>query len=112
MYSAAKHGVLGLMRSLHLPCLTAGIRVGVIHPWFADTAIVPSYVKVALAGIPLTPVTRIAGAIVCAATDSDMETSGCPWLLPDDGYVFRLEKEELKEGVYGMIDARAQAALR
>lgn len=110
MYSASKHGVLGFMRSLYLPCLHEGIRVGIIHPWFADTAIVPIYVKVALAGIPLTPIDRVAGAIFYAATDPDMETSGCPWLLPDDGYVFRLEREHLKEGVYKMIDSRTEAA--
>lgn len=40
-----------------------------------------------------------------------METSGCPWLLPDDGYVFRLDRENLKQGVYGMIDQRAKAAI-
>jgi len=110
MYSASKHAVLGFMRSLHLPCQEAGIRVGVIHPFFADTSILPIHVKIFLAGVPLTPTQRIAGAIFCAATDSDMETSGCPWLLPDDGYVFRLPREKLKYGVYDMIDSRAKAA--
>ena len=110
MYSASKHGVLGFMRSLHLPCLHEGIRVGVIHPWFADIATVPIVVKAALAGIPLTPVERVAGAIVYAATDPDMETSGCPWLL-HDGHMVRLEREQLKEGVYKMIGARTKVAL-
>jgi hypothetical protein len=64
-----------------------------------------------MAGIPLTPVDRVAGAIFYAATDPNMETSGCPWLLPDDGYVFLLEKEQLKEGVYKMVNARTRAAL-
>jgi hypothetical protein len=96
------------MRSLYLPCLQDGIRVAVIHPWFADTTILSTAVKVFLAGIPLTPVERVAGAIFYAASDPDMETSGCPWLLPDDGYVFRLDKEQLKEGVYKMIDERAK----
>jgi hypothetical protein len=77
----------------------------------ADTAIIPISVKIGMAGIPLTPIERVAGAIFYAATDPDMETSGCPWLLPDDGYVFRLEREHLKEGVYEMIDTRARAAL-
>ena len=47
-----------------------------------------------------------------AATDPDMGTSGCTWLLPDDGYVFRLEREELTEGVYRMINARVDAAVK
>jgi NAD(P)-dependent dehydrogenase (short-subunit alcohol dehydrogenase family) len=35
LYSASKHAILGFMRSLYLPCLKDGIRVAVIHPWFA-----------------------------------------------------------------------------
>jgi len=111
LYSASKHAVLGFMRSIYPLCLAHGIRVGVIHPFFVDTTIVPIGVKVAMAGIPLTPVERVAGAIFYAATDPDMETSGCPWLLPDDGYVFRLDREQLKEGVYEMIGARTRAAM-
>jgi hypothetical protein len=111
LYTAAKHGVLGFMRSIYPSCHSQGIRVATIHPWFANTALVPTIVKVFLAGIPLTPIERVAGAIVCAATDPHMETSGCTWLLPDGGYVFRLEREQLKEGVYRIIDARVKAAV-
>jgi len=111
LYSASKHAVLGFMRSIHPQCLASGIRVGVVHPFFVDTTIVPLSVKIGMAGIPLTPVDRVAGAIFYAATDPNMETSGCPWLLPDDGYVFLLEKEQLKEGVYKMVNARTRAAL-
>ena len=112
MYSVAKHGVLGFMRSIDPSCRSQGIRVATIHPWFANTAIVPTIARVFLAGIPLAPIERVAGAIVHAATDPDMETSGCTWLLPDDGYVCRLEREQLKEGVYGVIDARAKATVK
>jgi hypothetical protein len=63
-------------------------------------------VKLFLAGLPLTPVPRIAGAVFRAATDPDDATSGCPWLLPDDGPVIRVEKEALRAGVYEMLDAR------
>jgi len=106
MYSAAKHGVLGVMRSLDPLLALDDIRTNAIHPWFADTAIVPTIMRLAIAGIPLTPVDRIAGAFFYAATDPDMKTSGCPLLLPDDGPVFRLDKEELREGVYGLVNAR------
>lgn len=34
-YTASKHSVLGVMRSIHASCLLDGIRVGVIHPFFA-----------------------------------------------------------------------------
>lgn len=99
------------MRSLYKPCTHENIRVAVIHPFFVATAIVPDYIKVALAGVPLTPVERVAGTIFCAATDADMETSGCPWVLLDDGLVLRLEREILKEGVYKIMDERAKKAL-
>jgi NAD(P)-dependent dehydrogenase (short-subunit alcohol dehydrogenase family) len=112
LYTATKHAVLGLMRSLSLKFGRDGIRIGCIHPFFADTAIVPDAFKAYLAGIPKTPVERIACAIMYAATDTDMETSGAAWLLPDNGPVFLVEKEAFKMGVYKMIDARANALLK
>ena len=111
-YSGSKHAVLGVMRSLH-PILEAkGIRVGCVHPFFADTAIVPLPVKLAMAGIPLTPVSRIAGAYFCAATNPDWSTNGSAWLLLDNGPVFMLPKEEFKMGVYKMLDDRVNSVLR
>jgi hypothetical protein len=77
-----------------------------------DTGIVPLPAKVILSGIPLTPVSRIAGAIFYAATDIDMETSGSAWLLPDDGPVFRVGKEDFKLGIYEMIDQRKNALFK
>jgi hypothetical protein len=59
-----------------------------------------------LAGLPMTPVPRIAGAVIRAATDPDIATSGCPWVLPDDGPVIRVEKEALREGVYELLNRR------
>ncbi|KAF6763116.1 hypothetical protein DFP72DRAFT_874743 [Ephemerocybe angulata] len=112
LYSCSKHAILGLMRSLTKPLAFKGIRVAVIHPFFADTNILPTAVKLFLAGIPLVPVTRVAGAIFYAATDPDPETNGSCWLLPDDGPVFLLKKEELKLGVYEMIDSRVNAAFK
>jgi len=111
MYAASKHAILGLMRSLHIPLEMQGIRISVIHPFFADTSIVPIPVKLFLAGIPLTPVPRIAGAIFYSATDPDTATNGCAWLLPDDGPVFLVPREEFKLGVYKMIDERANSLL-
>lgn len=75
----------------------------------SDTGIVPVPIKVFLAGIPKTPVSRIAGAIFYAATDRDEKSSGSAWLLVDDGPVFMVPKEEFKQGVYKMIDERANA---
>jgi len=109
MYSASKHAVLGAMRSIHPSMEQKGIRVGSIHPFFADTGILPIHVKMILAGIPKVPVSRVAGAIFHAATDTDQKSSGSAWLLVDDGPVFMIPKEEFKQGVYKMIDDRANA---
>jgi len=68
--------------------------------------------KIILVGIPLATVPRIAGAIFYSATNPDPETSGNAWLIPDNGPVFRVPKEELKLGVYKMIDDRANAGLK
>jgi hypothetical protein len=69
-------------------------------------------VKILLAGLPLTPVPRIAGAVFRAATDPDIATSGCPWVLPDDGPVIRVEKEAFRAGVYEAISRRMLRAFR
>jgi len=74
-----------------------------------DTGIVPIPVKLDLAGIPKTPVSRVAGAIFYAATDTDEKSNGSAWLLVGDGPVFMVPKEEFKQGVYQMIDDRANA---
>ncbi|KAH9958150.1 hypothetical protein BC827DRAFT_618906 [Russula dissimulans] len=105
-YTASKHGVLGLMRALDPIVSKDNIRTAVIHPWFADTSILDLPVKILLAGLPLTPVPRIAGAVFRAATDPDVATSGCPWVLPDDGPVIRVEKEALRAGVYQLLEKR------
>jgi len=106
IYAASKHAVLGLMRGIDPTLRQYGIRTATIHPWYADTNILPISAKILLAGVPLASVPRVAGAILCSATDPDMETSGSAWTLLDHGPVMRLEKEILKEGVYGIMDAR------
>lgn len=59
--------------------------------------------KVLIAGIPLVPIKRVGGAIILAATDRDMSSTGAAWLLPDGGPLFRLEKEVIRGGVYDVI---------
>jgi short-subunit dehydrogenase len=34
-YSASKHGIVGFMGAMHLPCRAKGIHIGTICPWFA-----------------------------------------------------------------------------
>ncbi|ORY77364.1 hypothetical protein BCR37DRAFT_382878 [Protomyces lactucae-debilis] len=49
-YTAAKHGMLGLMRSLRRTSPAEGVRVNSIHPWFVKTGIIDAKVKLVLAG--------------------------------------------------------------
>jgi len=73
-----------------------------------DTDIVPYSYKLSMAGIPLVPVPRVAGAIFYAASSPDPSTSGSSyWCHP--GPVFRIPREEFKLGVYKMIDEQANA---
>lgn len=59
----------------------------------------------------MTPVPRIAGAVFRAATDPNAVTSGCPWVLPDDGPVIRVEKEALRAGVYEILGRRIRRSI-
>ncbi|KIK69270.1 hypothetical protein GYMLUDRAFT_35336 [Collybiopsis luxurians FD-317 M1] len=111
-YTASKHAVLGLMRSLDPFLSLQNIRIACITPFFADTNILPTVVKVALIGVPLTPVPRIAGAIFYAASHPDPATSGCGYVLPDNGPVFKVPREEFKAGVYKLLDDRANSMLQ
>jgi NAD(P)-dependent dehydrogenase (short-subunit alcohol dehydrogenase family) len=45
MYSASKHAILGFMRSLYIPCFQEGIRVAVIHPWFAGSSYMATVIR-------------------------------------------------------------------
>ncbi|KAI0293183.1 hypothetical protein B0F90DRAFT_1764067 [Multifurca ochricompacta] len=82
------------------------------HPLGCHSPLVRGYVdprapnQVDSRRYPVDAVPRIAGAIFLTATDPDPATSGCPWVLPDDGPVIRLEKESLRNGVYKMMDER------
>jgi hypothetical protein len=60
----------------------------------------------------MTPIERVAGAIFYAASGTDEALDGACVMLPDEGPVFRIEKELLKEGVYEMISRRVQRAFR
>ena len=59
-----------------------------------------------IVGIPLVPIERVGGAIILAATDRDMSSTGAAWLLPDSGPLLRLEKEVITGGVYDVISNR------
>jgi len=130
MYSASKHAVLGLARSVAVAVKKRNIRVNVIHPFFSGRSLciaprrntepeectatgildVPNLVF--LAGIPMVPVNRIAATTVYAATHPDIETTGSVFTLIDDGSVLQLENEIIKGGVYDIVSARAARVTR
>jgi len=112
LYSATKHSMLGLMRALHVDLRPHGIRVGIIHPWFAETNIITPEWKDYLTGIPLTPVSRVAAAIVYASTDPDTRTAGYVWMLPDDQPLLRIGREQLTEGVYRLINDKLRERIK
>ena len=108
---------IGFVLALYAP----GLRVGHIRfssssvlITIVDTPIVSSGFKLFMAGIPLTPIARIGGAIFKAATDVDPETSGGVYTIPDHGETFRLNRAQLRlyEGVYKLINDRARYVLR
>jgi len=106
LYTASKHAVLGLMRSLSV---NAPLRLACVHPFFVSTNIVDPIALLFLSGIPKNTVQRVAGTIFYAATNPDENTNGAAWILADDGETLMAVKEELKMGVYKMIDRRVNS---
>jgi NAD(P)-dependent dehydrogenase (short-subunit alcohol dehydrogenase family) len=126
-YSMSKHAVLSLSRSLAARYKKAGIKVASVHPWFSgacslaglllcadvqartDTVMVPDTLRRLLHGMPYTPITSVAGAVLHAATDPDVDrTAGCTYTLPDDGPVVR-EDYYTGSGLLAELFARMDA---
>jgi NAD(P)-dependent dehydrogenase (short-subunit alcohol dehydrogenase family) len=95
-YAAAKHGILGLTRTVALECATKGIRVNAVCPGFVDT---PMLNRAGITAQPellarvtnLEPVKRlarpeeIAAAVIWLCSDESSFVTGHP-LLVDGGY--------------------------
>jgi NAD(P)-dependent dehydrogenase (short-subunit alcohol dehydrogenase family) len=65
LYSANKHAVVGLARSLGPPLAEQGIRFNAICPGFAETPIIdPLREMIATAGVPIIPAEQVAAAVV------------------------------------------------
>ena len=69
IYSASKHGVVGLFRSLRISApLSHGVRINMLHPYFVETAILGTEGALALAGggiAQIEDVVEAAGRCVC-----------------------------------------------
>ncbi|KAL8280091.1 hypothetical protein RQP46_007421 [Phenoliferia psychrophenolica] len=68
LYGAAKHGMLGLFRSLYFEGLAEGINMNLIAPWCVDTPIIGVLQRLALFGLPLATVEHVVGAMLQAAS--------------------------------------------
>ncbi|KAF9023969.1 NAD(P)-binding protein [Hymenopellis radicata] len=104
LYTATKHAVLGLMRSIYPVFSDLNIRIAVLHPFFAETDLLYPHIESLPFELPLSPITRVAGAIFYTATNPDSETSGASWIVLDDGPLYAVPKEELKVGVYDKLN--------
>jgi NAD(P)-dependent dehydrogenase (short-subunit alcohol dehydrogenase family) len=65
LYSANKHAVVGLTRSLWPALADEGIRLNAICPGFAESAIIePIRDMIAASGVPIMPAEQVAAAVV------------------------------------------------
>jgi hypothetical protein len=73
------------------------------------TPLISARLHALLAGIPLTPLNRIASTIVSAAAEIDLEMAGTGYLLLDDGPVQSISQEELSSrDIYSTLDSKCR----
>lgn len=111
IYAASKHALLGFMRSISYEFNLEGIRIAAVCPWFADTSIVPTKLRIFFVGVPFVPLSKIAGAVLLAATDKTPDTHGAVYTLPDEREVLRIPPPQINEGVYQIMNNRAKRLL-
>jgi NAD(P)-dependent dehydrogenase (short-subunit alcohol dehydrogenase family) len=79
IYSANKHAVVGLVRSLGPVFVAEGIRINAVCPGFAETAIIaPIREQLVGQGLPIIPVERVTDVVI-GLFDGDM--SGECWFV-------------------------------
>ncbi|KAK4050937.1 hypothetical protein OIO90_004913 [Microbotryomycetes sp. JL221] len=78
MYSMAKHGVLGLQRSLHLSLSGERVRTNTIGPWFVKTGIMSFDSLIGTSGLPLGQIDKVIEAMILAASDDELEGALIP----------------------------------
>ncbi|KAM0788617.1 hypothetical protein ACM66B_001736 [Microbotryomycetes sp. NB124-2] len=93
MYSMAKHGVLGLQRSLHLSLSGERVRTNTICPWFVKTGIMSFDSLIGTSGLPLGKIENVIEAMILAASDDELEGAMLPvdasgaFLIPWDAWL-------------------------
>jgi NAD(P)-dependent dehydrogenase (short-subunit alcohol dehydrogenase family) len=83
-YSASKHAVVGLVRSLGAPLAAAGVRFNALCPGGINTAIVPDAFRSMVPPDSFRPPSDVAKAILAVA---DQQTVGGTWTLSDDEHL-------------------------
>jgi NAD(P)-dependent dehydrogenase (short-subunit alcohol dehydrogenase family) len=86
-YSASKHAVVGVVRSLGPGLLTEGIRLNALCPGGIDTAIVPEHLRGAAPPSAFRAPSDVARALLEVAAQ---RTGGNTWLLSDNDDLIRL----------------------
>ena len=67
--------------------------------------------KIVMAGIPMSPLERVVGALILAVTDVK-ESNGSAYTVPDDREVYKIEHMEINEGVYKQLGDRIKTLQR
>lgn len=92
-YTASKHGMLGLMKSLRRTAPADGIRVNSIHPWFVETGIIDEGVKMLLAGTTYARIEDVVRAITILTT-RNVNGRALAIMAPDVGILDLFQKED------------------
>ena len=91
VYNAAKHGVVGMFRSLRLTApLLQGVRVNMICPYYVDTPILDARGHVQMLGAAMTKIERVTEALMRLCADD--EIVGRALVIGPDG-----TEEQIKE---------------
>ncbi|KAK9233861.1 hypothetical protein V1525DRAFT_415004 [Lipomyces kononenkoae] len=72
LYGTAKHGVMGLFRSLRCTAFTSGVRVNLICPYFVETPIINGPGRAVLAGANLAKIEDVVEAASRLMSDTSI----------------------------------------
>ncbi|KIM21564.1 hypothetical protein M408DRAFT_304274 [Serendipita vermifera MAFF 305830] len=106
VYTASKHGLLAFHNSLHHVLAEQGIHSAIICPHVMNTGVLDVSSLLGVAGVPLTPVPRVAKTILHAAGER-RGNSGAAYVLPDAGPALRVARGEMQD-IYEIVKERVE----
>ncbi|KIM22355.1 hypothetical protein M408DRAFT_79215 [Serendipita vermifera MAFF 305830] len=108
IYTASKHGLLAFHDSLHHVLAEQGIHSAIICPHVMNTGVLDVSSLLGVAGVPLTPVPRVAKTILHAASEQETRSdSGAIYVLPDAGPALRVACGEL-DNIHEVVKERVE----